>query len=84
MILSVEKIKNPLKEKESTQVDQLGLIYSGKTLKEELTLQWARTMWYLTFLVPTEKLNDLFLCPQNLVEEEWSCWLWSYNIFHLL
>jgi ubiquitin-like protein Nedd8 len=37
----VEEIKNALQEKEGIPVQQIRLIYSGKILKDELTIQEA-------------------------------------------
>ena len=37
----VEEIKNALQEKEGIPVQQIRLIYSGKMLKDELTIQEA-------------------------------------------
>ena len=37
----VVEIKNALQEKEGIPVDQIRLIYSGKILKDELTIQEA-------------------------------------------
>ena len=37
----VEEIKNALQEKEGIPVPQIRLIYSGKILKDELTIQEA-------------------------------------------
>ena len=37
----VEEIKNALQEKEGIPVEQIRLIYSGKILKDEVTIQEA-------------------------------------------
>ena len=47
----VEEIKNALQEKEGIPVQQIRLIYSGKILKDELTIQEANINPGTTFMM---------------------------------